>query len=125
MVKAKYYIYRNLHKGGFSVRHRGLVIANIHRFTADDVEFRISEAGRRRAVRQQSRNVHAYLVSDNPPKELRWRDSTFDRHIDENEMEPVFYHPLKLKNFVVAGTKRKVTSSDHVVARDGKVYVSL
>ena len=124
MSQAKYYIYRNLNKGGFSVKHRGLVIANLHKFTVDDVQFQVSDKSRGRAIRERSRNVHAYMTSSTPPKELRWRDETFDKHIDENDMQAVYYNPFKTRTFVLEGTKHKVTSAEHVVARDGKVYVT-
>ena len=123
-MAAKYYIYRNLNKGGFSVKHRGLVIANMHRFTADDVEFRVSEASRKRAVRQGQRNVHAYMVSERMPIGLHWKDETVEKHVDENDMKPVYYHPLETETFVIAGTSDPVTQAEHIVAANEKVYVT-
>jgi hypothetical protein len=118
---AKYYIYRNLNRGGFSVKHKGLVIDRIDEFAADNVEFRVSEASRRRAKREGRRNVHAYLVCDEY-QPLKWKLNTFSKHISENEMVQVYYHPLQTNSFVIAGTNTPVTESEHVVAFNGKAF---
>lgn len=123
-MAAKYYIYRNLNRGGFSVKYKGLVIDNIHRFTADNVEFRVSEASRQRAIREGRRNVHAFMVCDENPIGLHWKDSTVERHVKENDMKPVYYHPLQTESFVFAGTSTPVTHAEHMVASNEKVYVT-
>lgn len=121
-MAAKFYIYRNLHKGGFSVKHKGLVVDRLDNFTADDVEFRVSQAGQSRAKRESRRNVHAYLVCENY-QPLKWKPDTFKNHIAENNMVPVYYHPLRTQSFVVAGTDTPISASEHVVAFDGKAFI--
>ncbi len=123
-MAAKYYIYRNLNRGGFSLKYKGLVIANMLRFTADNVEFRVSEASRKRAVREGRRNVHAYMVCDNEPIGLHWKDETLEKHISENDMKPIYYHPLETETFVIAGTSTPVTEAEHIVATDEKVFIT-
>lgn len=123
-MAAKYYIYRNLNRGGFSVKYKGLVIANMHRFTADDVRFQVSDASRNRAVREGRRNVHAYMVCDKEPIGLHWKDETFEKHVDENNMKPVYYHPLQTETFVIAGTSTPVTEAKHIVAANEKVFIT-
>jgi len=123
-MAAKYYIYRNLNRGGFSLKYKGLVIANMRRFTADDVEFRVSDASRQRAVREGRRNVHAYMVCDNEPIGLHWKDETVEKHVTENNMKPVYYHPLETETFVIAGTSTPVTESEHIVAANEKVFIT-
>lgn len=62
-------VYRNLHRGCLSVRQGGLVVAHTLAITLRDVEFRVQQAGRLRAVREGQRNVHAYArgtISEHP-----------------------------------------------------------
>lgn len=61
-MKAKYYIYRNLNKGGFSVRYKGKVICVSNNIQASGVEFKVSKKGRERAIKFGIRNVHAYAA---------------------------------------------------------------
>ena len=96
----------------------------MRRFTADNVEFRVSEASRQRAVREGRRNVHAYMVCDDEPVGLHWKEETVEKHVSENEMKPIYYHPLETETFVLAGTSTPVTSAEHIVASDEKVYVT-
>lgn len=53
-------VYRNLNRGCLSIRQDGLVVAHTDSVTLLDVVFRVQQAGRRRAVRDGQRNVHAY-----------------------------------------------------------------
>ena len=65
-MSAKYYIYRNLNKGGFSVRLRGLVVDYIEdECICMGVSFNVSEKGRQRAIKKGQRNVHAFIVCEN------------------------------------------------------------
>lgn len=120
-MAAKYYIYRNLNRGGFSVKYKGLVIDRLDKFAADNVEFRVSDKSRTRARREGRRNVHAYLVCDDYHS-VNWKSETFDKHISENEMVQVYYHPMYTESFVIAGTNTAVTESEHVVAFNGKAF---
>jgi len=63
-MRAKYYVYWNLHKKCYSVRFRGRVIHRLDRLIGVNVTFRVSEAGRKRVLREQVKNVHAFAVCD-------------------------------------------------------------
>ncbi len=63
-MKAKYYVYWNLHKKCYSVRFRGRVIHHLDRLIGVNATFRVSQAGRKRVLREQSKNVHAFVVCD-------------------------------------------------------------
>jgi hypothetical protein len=58
------FVYRNLHNERFSVRDTktGKVILHTPAVLLRDVVFQVSEAGRQRVLREQSRNVHAGAV---------------------------------------------------------------
>ena len=117
-MAAKYYIYRNLNKGGFSVKYRGLVVDRPDAFSAKEVEFRVSKAGQERARKEQRRNVHAYLVCD---KYNKINDKI--EYFDYDNFDQAYYHPLQTDTFVRAGTKKILRMADNVVAFDGRVYV--
>ena len=64
-MAAKYYIYRNLHKGEFfSIKYRGVVVDRQESLIAHNVKLQVSAAGNKRAKQKQQRNVHAYVVAD-------------------------------------------------------------
>lgn len=62
MKKAKFFVYFNLHKNVFSVKYKGKVIAHLTNFYGKDCEFRVSEKGRERVLKEKKKNVHAYVV---------------------------------------------------------------
>ena len=60
---AKWYVYRNLTKGGYSVKRFGKVL-----YVTDDiwlmgVDFQVSQAGNARVRESGHRNVHAYCTT--------------------------------------------------------------
>lgn len=53
------YVYRNLHRGGYSVKHKGIVIAHVSSITLINVRFLVGQAGNAKVRREKSKNVHA------------------------------------------------------------------
>jgi len=53
------YVYRNIHRGGFSVRHKGKVIAHVDSITLTNVRFLVGQAGNAKVRQEKSKNVHA------------------------------------------------------------------
>ena len=91
-VGAKVEVYWNLHKKVFSVRarsgeHRGCLIAHVDEFTLVNATFAVSEAGRRRVLAEQRKNVHAFVRGE-------WAKPT------DQPMLPVTYNPYKYETFV-------------------------
>jgi hypothetical protein len=62
--KAQFYIYWKVHKKCFSVKYRGKVIAHRDSLSVSGAEFRVSEKGRQRVLREKRKSVHAYIVAD-------------------------------------------------------------
>lgn len=60
--KAKFYIYRNLHGRCFSIKHRGRIVEYTTNIIAINPSFQVSEKGRQRVIKEQRKNVHAYVV---------------------------------------------------------------
>lgn len=89
-MKAKYYIYRNVTKNTFSIRHRGKVIDHAETILAKNAHFSVSETGRQKVLRTRQKNVHAYVVCESyvQIKMVRTRRLT-----------EVTYNPYKQKEF--------------------------
>jgi hypothetical protein len=61
------FVYWNLHRKCWSVKalsgpDKGRVVQHCHNFDITDAEFRVSEAGRQRVLREKRKNVHAGVV---------------------------------------------------------------
>lgn len=125
MSKAKYYAYRNLHTGGFSIKNKGKVCERPLMFIMTDAEFKVNIAGNQRAKDSGQRNVHAYVVADN----YESYDFDDDRvmsigvNIFNNDLfTEVTYNPFHLDSFVTIGGI-PVEKSEFIVALQDKVYM--
>jgi hypothetical protein len=112
MIKAKYYIYRNLHTGGFSVKHRGLVIARGNFFIATGVTFVVSILGRDQVLFDKRKNVHAYAACDK---------YTFEGYNKVDMLREISYNPYKLAHFVCDNIV--VTHAKQIMFSNGKCYM--
>jgi hypothetical protein len=95
-MKAKYYIYWNLHKNCYSVRFKGKVIAHLTSLTATGVTFKVSQKGRQKVLREQKKNVHAFVVAD----KIFPKAEPFDLTGCDLPTEQVKYNPYKYNSFV-------------------------
>jgi len=114
-MKAKFYLYRNLHTGGFSVKHKGLVCARGDIFAMHNVEFRVSAPGSSRVKKNKQRNVHAYMVADS------YKQST--RVHSVSKLTRVTYNPYKHTTFVNAKTGKPILKTAYAIAIKGRVYI--
>lgn len=57
-------VYRNLIKKCLSIQHDGKVIMHSDSVTLENVQFKVSEAGRQRVLATGHKNVHAKVVGD-------------------------------------------------------------
>lgn len=91
---SKLYIYRNLNKGlMFSIKQNGLVVDRQEVFKANGATFKVSEAGRQRAIRTKTRNVHAFVVTEN---------INIGETLTENERIEIKYNPFRSNTFTNA-----------------------
>ena len=111
-MTAKYYIYRNLHTGGFSVKYRGLVIDRGFSFTAENITFKVNELGRQKVIAQRHKDVHAYVVADK---------YNFNETVDVDNLEEVTYNPYKFPYFLSSG--KKIENAKKVAFSGGKCYL--
>lgn len=132
----KVFVYRNLHQDCWSVRSRetGRVIAHADEVQLSNVEYKVSEAGRQRVLREKSKNVHAGLVGtlvDFDPiggKMPTYPAATFssDPSVKPGQADPVSitYNPYKYSHFVVRHTEQPVATSQTATLRADKQVVA-
>ena len=96
-VGRKCFVYWNLHKKCFSIKaldgeNKGRVIAHADKVHVESCQFKVSQAGRLRVLKDKCKNVHAGIVGV-------LRDSAPDSALD---MVGVTYNPYKYDSFVQA-----------------------
>ena len=117
------FVYYNLHKKVFSVRalageHRGRVVAHCTSIVLDDVEFRVSEAGRSRVLRTKQKNVHAGVAGT-------WRvDASWDDTYTE-DLVAITYNPYIYTSFVLKDSESPVFNSKMAVLKDRKIFAKI
>jgi L-fucose mutarotase/ribose pyranase (RbsD/FucU family) len=115
----KCFIYRNLHKKGYTYSikaldgpHKGLVVGYGGRIVVKDVEFKVSEAGRRRCIRERKKNVHAgivgELVSVYDLEERIPAGIVRDLNYWREDSTEVTYNPYKTNTFIAKKTGQPV-----------------
>lgn len=106
-------VYFNLHTHLFSVKdyETGLVLAHGNGILLENVQFKVSEAGRQRVLREKKKNVHAYVIG------------TFVGAValqPEGSWVTPYYNPYKVKSFMVAG--KEIRQANYAWLSDKKVY---
>lgn len=95
----KVFVYRNLHKGCYSIRalegeHKGKVVGWNNSVLLSNATQKVSEAGRQRVLRDKQKNVHTGIVG-NYCEQL---------HSIKAEGKEIYYNPYKVEKFVYKGT---------------------
>ena len=108
----KVFVYFNLHKKVWSIKalegeRKGRVIGHAECVFLENIEPKVSEAGRQRVLREKRKNVHAGIVGT-----LKWVDrncnlrehyTDCDAYLLATCSTPVTYNPYKFRNFVLKG----------------------
>ncbi len=55
-------VYKNLHKGLFSIKQNGKVVAHTRQLILNNASFVVNESGRQRVIEEKRKNVHALIV---------------------------------------------------------------
>lgn len=117
------YVYYNLHKHCFSIKaltgpNKGRVVAHSNNVTLTDVEFRVSEAGRQRVLREQRKNVHAGVVGTLFSKDIPME------FIDSVPHEAT-YNPYKYNSFVDKVTLEPIRHAEYAYLDNRRVFYNL
>jgi len=122
----KVFVYWNLHKKCWSIKsllgpNKGRVVGHADKVLLKHVEPKVSEAGRRRVLRDKQKNVHAGMVGWTKP--VHWADRDYIR---ETKGRNITYNPYKYETFVYADkTDVSFTGSEYALldASDRSVTV--
>jgi len=112
-MSARYYIYRNLHTGNFSIKYRGKVIDHQEIIMLYEVEFRVSERGRQRVLREKRKNVHATAAAKT------WNYAS-EHNLDN--WDEIYYNPYKTRTFVDKDGM-PIYRSDKILCQNNKIYI--
>ena len=108
-------VYYNLRKKLFSVRFQGRVAMHSHSVFLKHCQFRVSEKGRQRVLREKRKNVHAYVTGI---------------FCESNPMPPsatmrrVTYNPYKWSTFVEYYRETPITSCLEAWLTQKQIFVS-
>jgi hypothetical protein len=126
------FVYRNLHQNCWSVKSKetGRIIAHADEVILSDVDYKVSQAGRERVLREKSKNVHAglqgTLVNFDPigGKMPTYPAATFstDPSVKPEPGAPIniTYNPYKYQTFVARHNEQGVKSSESAILRADK-----
>ena len=117
-------VYYNLHKKCYSIvslekENYGRVIKHDNCVPLFDAQFKVSEKGRQRVLREQKKNVHAYVVGNwsidcyNGSEILCSELQTKDRNI--KSIKVATYNPYKYSSFVDATSKKPLAKASQVL----------
>jgi len=85
----KVFVYWNIHKSCWSIKHKNKVIAHTQNLTLSNCTFKVSEKGRQRVIKENKKNVHAgvqgYLFS----------------FININSNNIIYYNPYTQPTFTI------------------------
>jgi hypothetical protein len=95
-------VYYNLHKHCYSIKDKrtGLVIAHADKVTLSGVQFKVSQAGRARVLREKRKNVHA-TIEGNYTSQAPAMD----------KLAPAYYNPYTCSSFIDKGTGKPLDSA--------------
>lgn len=100
-------VYRNLHRGDWSVRVAGKVIAHVERITLADVTFHVGEKARQRVIADRSRSVHAYA-----------KGKVSEADLSNLTARTITYNPYRAGTFTETSTDQPVHRADFVLFAD-------
>ena len=113
----KVFVYYNLHKHVWSIKNRktGLVIAHANTVQLVDVEFKVSEAGRQRVIKDKRKNVHAGVAGTLVGINFKYIPSMLDKIIS--------YNPYKGPHFYNVNNNKYIHKADRAILAHKKVYI--
>jgi len=111
-------VYRNLHKDCWSVRDckTGKVVNHVQRIHIENADLVVQPAGRAKVLREQRKNVHAFIRGYiTTAKKVRLHD---------NHTREIVYNPYKYDSFVYTETKTPIhKAADVYLTENGRAHV--
>jgi len=116
----KFRIYRNLHKGNFSIqsyiqeKSGYRVTDRVTSAIIEDCSFRVYESGRQKVLRERKKNVHAYVES----KSYRH----IQGEVDVTNLREIYYNPYNHEYFIYKDTGEEVKEVRKILTYKNKLY---
>lgn len=90
-------VYRNLNKNCWSIKQNNLIIAHAESLVLHNFQCIIKEAGRNRVLKENHKNVHAFLLGhivtyniETPTKTITYNPYKFNYFYDKETFEPIY-----------------------------------
>ncbi|KZR57519.1 hypothetical protein [Pseudobacillus badius] len=120
-VGTKVKAYYNLHKKLYSFvamagGYRGKVVGHSPSLLLSEVEFVVNQSGRKRVLREQRKNVHAYVVG-------ALCESVTSEEVKQYE-ECINYSPYDRDHFYLVSSGKRIDKAKAVLLADKKVWVA-
>jgi hypothetical protein len=120
-IGKKVMVYYNLHLHTFSVKHKNKVIAHADFVNLADVEFRVRPGGRDNVLKQQQKNVHAFVIGtlidycEYPCSDIPKPESA----------DLITYDPYKYNSFVYKKDETPIYVANvvHMINAKDKIFV--
>jgi hypothetical protein len=124
MRTSKTEVYWNLHRGGYSVRQNGIVIAHTDRICLSDARFVVQHGGWERTVREHRKRVHAMVRGKIVEAQFVEAAEGKSRHRPRGTVA-VTYNPYRADHFQVRATGERIDTARLVwfSVKDGKAVV--
>ena len=115
-------VYKNLHNGLWSIldRKTRCVVGHVRHACMDDAKFIVQPAGRRRVLKENRKNVHAFVRG-----ELKGYGDTgllICHHADTQEF--ITYNPYKFDTFYTKNDEKPIHKARWTHLTDKGVYVN-
>lgn len=109
----KVFVYYNLHKKCWSIKHKNKVIGYADTVLLKDCSFQVSETGRKRVLRERKKNVHAGVTGTLVASDV----------VRRKYKTCVTYNPYKRGSFYEVDSKKKVLQSKETYLAKGKAWI--
>ena len=133
-------VYRNLHKKCFSVRHKGKVVGYLYddeQLALTNVKFVVQPAGRAKVLRENKKNVHAFVRGEyvgfigsrsgltrmGGYESVLPTEEMYFGKFEDLDFYAVSYNPYKSDKFVVKETGEPIESNSEALIKGGKVLL--
>lgn len=114
-------VYKNLNNGLWSIKDAksGLVLGHSESVVLEGVKFSVGQKGRERVIKEQQKNVHAYVIG--AYKGTHTQDNMYAySHVG------VTYNPYKDKSFTLkADRTQKLTKASKAVLSNESVFANI
>lgn len=113
-------VYRNLHKGTFSIRSvkTGKVIGHADVVELKDAKFVVRQGGRKRVLLEKKKNVHAFVRGTLVGMYSNVPSSFLSEFMD---WQDAYYNPYKCETFVNYHTHEPIHRAETVILHDNQI----